>query len=183
MNTKQQIVWQGIDAPSMELLTLHSLDDGYSARSHILGISDGKPYRVTYAIDCDLLGEVKRVEWDGGELVSDQPGIWLDQDGTWRKEFQDCRTVDIRQTPFTNTLAVKYTELGTGMSLEIPVIYIDAVANTVSVDRQRYTLLSWSQSRRRYRFENASGYMNEIEVDGDDLVIDYPDLFKRLYPS
>lgn len=178
----KQIVWQGIDQPSMELLTLHNGDERYRAHSHVIGISDGKPYSVTYAIDYDLLGEVRRVEWDGGELVNDEPGIWLDQDGTWRKEFQDYRTVDIRQTPFTNTLAIKYAELGTGMTLEIPVIYIDAAANTLTMDRQRYTLLSWSQTRRRYRFENSSGYVNEIDVDADDLVIDYPGLFKRVYP-
>jgi uncharacterized protein len=52
----------------------------------------------------------------------------------------------------------------------------------VTIDRQHYTCLSWSPTRRRYRFENASGYVNEIDVDADDLVIDYPGLFKRVYP-
>ena len=182
MEKTRQIVWEGIDQTSIELLTLHSDDEGSRARSQIIGVSDGNPFSLSYIVEYNLMGEVHHVEWDGGELVSDQPGIWLDQDGTWRKEFQDCRTVDIRQTPFTNTLAILYAELGTGMTLEIPVIYIDAVANTVTIDRQRYTCLAWTQTRRRYRFENVSGYSNEIDVDADDLVINYPHLFRRVYP-
>jgi hypothetical protein len=77
----------------------------------------------------------------------------VDESGADRPEFEYCRTVDIRQTPFTNTLAILYAELGEGMSLEVPVIHVDLSTGRRSVAVQRYTALAWSPSCSRYRFE------------------------------
>ncbi|MDX2140725.1 MAG: putative glycolipid-binding domain-containing protein [Chloroflexota bacterium] len=177
----KRLVWQGIDQPSMEYLTLTGHDYGWNARGCIIGLWDGQPYSATYNLEYDLMGEVRRVAWDTGELVQREPGIWSDGEGHERREFVECRTVDIRQTPFTNTLAILYAELGTGMSLEIPVVYINLVTNEVIVVRQRYTCLSWSPAVSRYRFQQDD-YTVEFDVDAELNVNDYPGLFTRLYP-
>jgi hypothetical protein len=174
-------MWHGIEQPSTELVTLASHDYGFHARGSIIGMWDSQPYQATYTLEYDLLGEVRRVAWDTGELVQEEPGIWRDQDGKDRPEFEPCRTVDIRQTPFTNTLAILYAELGTGMSLEVPVVHINIVTSEVSVVRQRYSLLSWSPTGARYRFEQGD-YNVELDVDSNSVVRDYPSLFRRLYP-
>ncbi len=177
----RRYVWQGIVQSSLEHLTLTEGDDGAHVAGVIVGLSNGQPVHLTYAIDYNLLGEVARVAWDTGELVSREPGWWLDQDGSNRPEFERCRTVDIRQTPFTNTLAILYAELGTGMALELPVIAIDLVTSQIEVVSQRYTCLAWSPTGARYRFEEGE-FAAEIAVDRDHIVIDYPGLFRRLYP-
>lgn len=174
-------VWQGVEYPSMEYSAVVQGDEGYQARGTIVGLWDGEPYQISYRIQYSLLGEVLRVSWDTGELVMDEPGFWIDETGAERPEFVECRTIDIRQTPFTNTLAILYAELGTGMSLEVPVIYIDLLSKDLKVVRQRYTCLSWMPTRARYRFQQAD-YEVEFDVDADSLVEDYPGLFTRLYP-
>jgi hypothetical protein len=180
MNIKRA-VWQGVEYPSMEYVAIAKSDEGFQAHGTIVGLWDGEPYHVNYRIAYSLLGDVSRVSCDTGELVADAPGMWRDETRALRPEFGECRTVDIRQTPFTNTLAILYAELGTGMSLEIPVIYIDLVVGEVSVVRQRYMCLSWMPTGARYRFQQAD-YEVEFDVDVDSLVKDYPGLFQRLYP-
>ena len=177
----RRYVWRGLEHPSMEVLTLAPRDDGADAHGTIVGVWDGEPFQLTYRVEYNLLGEVSRVAWDTGELVSREPGWWVDEEGRDRPEFQACRTVDIRQTPFTNTLAILYAELSTGMSLETPVIHIDGVRNDIQVAVQRYTALTWNPAGSRYRFESGS-FISEIAVDADGIVVDYPGLFERIYP-
>ncbi|HYO87762.1 MAG TPA: putative glycolipid-binding domain-containing protein, partial [Candidatus Limnocylindrales bacterium] len=157
------------------------LDYGAHARGQIVGLWQGQPYQIAYSVEYNLLGEVARVAWDTGELAQREPGWWVDETGADRSEFELCRTVDIRQTPFTNTLAILYAELGTGMTLEFPVIHIDLVTNALEVAVQRYTALEWSPARARYRFQQGD-YEAVIPVDADAIVMNYPGLFRRLYP-
>ncbi|MFN8379899.1 MAG: putative glycolipid-binding domain-containing protein [Anaerolineae bacterium] len=178
----RKYVWQGLDEPITELLTLQPYEHGAHAHGTILGVWEQQPIFHAYLVEYNLLGEVARVAWDTGELVSHEPGWWVDENGTDRPEFQSCRTVDIRQTPFTNTLAILYAELGTGMSLEIPVIHIDLVTNERVVAVQRYTALQWSPARSQYRFQQGNSEA-DLVVDGDNVVIDYPRLFKRIFPE
>jgi hypothetical protein len=180
MNIKRA-VWQGAEYPSIDYVAIVKSDEGFLALGAIVGVWAGEPYHANYRIAYSLLGDVSRVSWDTGELVADAPGVWRDETGALRSEFAECRTLDIRQTPFTNTLAILYAELGTGMSLEMPVIHIDLVASELNVVRQRYTCLSWMPTGARYRFQQAD-YEVEFDVDVDSLVKDYPGLFQRLYP-
>lgn len=180
MNIKR-VIWQGVEYPSMEYTAVVQDDEGYHVRGIIVGLWAGEPYSGAYRLQCSLLGEVTRVAWDTGELTSKEPGLWYDETGTERREFTECRIIDIRQTPVTNTLAILYSELGTGMTLEIPVIHIDIVTNQLSIAHQRYTCLAWTPSLRRYRFTQSS-YEVDLDVDADNLLKDYPGLFKRLYP-
>jgi len=58
------------------------------------------------------------------------------------------------------------------------VVYVRIPELTVTTERQRYGCLA---PRRRYRFESVdSDFGREIEVDGDGLVVTYPDLFRRV---
>jgi hypothetical protein len=48
---------------------------------------------------------------------------------------------------------------------------------------QRYTCLEARPEGGRYRYENtASGFTAELTVDAAGLVIDYAELWKRLWP-
>ena len=178
----RRYVWQGLDQPTMEYLTVSPRESGAHVRGAIVGVWEQQPIHCTYVVEYNLLGEVTRVAWDTGELVSREPGLWVDENGDDRPEFQTCRTVDIRQTPFTNTLAILYAELGTGMTLEIPVIHIDLVASERTVAVQRYTALQWTPAGSRYRFQQGD-FEAEISVDADGVVLDYPGLFTRIYPT
>jgi hypothetical protein len=59
----------------------------------------------------------------------------------------------------------------------IRVVYIALPAMTAEPVEQAYTRLK----ERRYRYEGiTSQYTAELHVDDDGLVIDYPELFRRV---
>ncbi|MGX5828677.1 putative glycolipid-binding domain-containing protein [Mesorhizobium sp. 43Arga] len=66
--------------------------------------------------------------------------------------------------------------LATGQSAEITTAFIEFPALTVS-NPQRYACL---EEARRYLYESrASGFRLEVEIDGDGLVVTYPDFWQR----
>ena len=86
--------------------------------------------------------------------------------------------VDLALTPFTNTLPIRRLGLGTGESAEIRVAYVELPAFAVTTDPQRYTCL---EPERRYRYESLeSGFVREIDIDVNGLVVTYPGLFRRV---
>ncbi|HEY7358005.1 MAG TPA: putative glycolipid-binding domain-containing protein, partial [Ktedonobacterales bacterium] len=63
------------------------------------------------------------------------------------------------------------------------VAYINIPTLSLSPAMQRYTCLEARPEGGRYRYENtASGFTAELTVDAAGLVIDYAELWKRLWP-
>ncbi len=128
-----------------------------------------------------------RVAYVGG------PQLHLSADGRghWHDAVRDrpvpalegCLDVDIGMTPATNTLPIKRLGLAAGEGREITVAYVplpDEIEGAFlpRPARQRYTCLA---EGRRYRYEGLfRGFTAELEVDGDGLVLDYPETFRRL---
>jgi hypothetical protein len=89
--------------------------------------------------------------------------------------------VDLLPTPFTNTLPIRRLRLAVGDSREILVAYVTVPGLELSAARQRYTRLEPRDGRDVYRFEGlGSGFVAEVTVDAEGLVVDYPGLFRRV---
>ena len=101
---------------------------------------------------------------------------------SWPNAAED---IDIEITPFTNSLPVRRLNLAAGESAEIEAAYVAFPELTVGPARQRYSCLERAgPTGSRYRYENpASGFTAELELDRDGLVLDYPALFQRSWPS
>src|SRR5919202_919336 len=110
--------------------------------------------------------EVVRVDLHRAlRLRSDGEGRW---DG--HPELDGCLDVDLRCTPFTNTLPIRRLREGgavraawIGLELEIEPL------------QQRYTPLG----DRRWHYQ-AGDFERELEVDEHGLVIDYPGGWRRV---
>jgi hypothetical protein len=99
-------------------------------------------------------------------------------------QYDGCTAIDIRETPFTNTIAIKQLRLEPGETGELDLIYVELVKGTTSRDRQRYTCIEKSAQGSVYQFEQlSSAFTATIPFDENDLVIDYPELFRRVYPK
>ncbi|MBC7812898.1 MAG: putative glycolipid-binding domain-containing protein, partial [Burkholderiales bacterium] len=62
---------------------------------------------------------------------------------------------------------------------DINVVYVNPFERTVTPEMQRYTCLS----PNLYHFEMPSiDFSADIPVDDDGFVLDYPDLFRRVWP-
>jgi uncharacterized protein len=74
--------------------------------------------------------------------------------------------------------------LNSDESAEVKVVYFTIPGMQVSVAHQRYTCLEASNAGGKYKFESLDdGFTAVIAVDGDGLVEDYPELFKRVWMS
>jgi hypothetical protein len=180
----QRIVWNSLVDNTTELLTIH--DNGEKNVSGLLvGVADDRPVGLSYRLKIDSNWCVNEVSLtcNGGDSFESyfikRAGKWFDKDHKHLKDFDGADDVDITLTPFTNTLPINRIRLQAAESKEILVIYFDLTELKVYPARQRYTNLG----NNNYRFEHLdTGFMAIIEVDDDGFVVEYPGLFKRVYP-
>jgi hypothetical protein len=90
--------------------------------------------------------------------------------------------VDFTATPFTNTLPIRRLDWQVGTSHAIQVVYIVHPGFQIYPAAQTYTCLAISSSEARYHFK-MDDFEQEITVDQDGFVIDYPELFERVWTA
>ena len=159
--------------------------DCITARSVVVGARGGVPYGLGYRIDLTEDWRVRTVELSltggaGLRLSNDGAGNWRDADGRPLPAFTGCLFPDISATPFTNTLPIRRLGLAIGESARIRVLYLPVPSLVPEVVEQRYTRLA----ERRWLYEGLfRGFQAELEVDGDGIVLDYPETFLRIAPE
>ena len=160
-----------------------------SADAVVLAFDDGmRPYRLAYRLDWSRDGRLRSatlsVTDDAGsrglDLVADGAGHWRDGTNGALPALDGCLDIDIWPTPFTNAFPIRRTPFAIGERRMVRVAWVEAPALTVRPVPQAYTRLR----DRLYRFESldGSGFVADLAVDGDGLVIDYPGLFARVPP-
>lgn len=181
--------WQG--EPGLEHLHLTQDMAGRVADGLVIGVLDNTPFRLHYRIVCDAGWQVREatVDLQGAratrvELRTDRAGHWTTPTGDALPALDGCLDVDIRATPFTNTLPIRRLALQPGASAELLVAYISVPDLDVRAVRQRYTCLDARPDGGTYRYESlTSGFTAELLLDADGLVIDYPDVWRRVWPA
>ncbi|HEX2912169.1 MAG TPA: putative glycolipid-binding domain-containing protein [Chloroflexia bacterium] len=191
------ILWQGWDYPSLEHLRLAISDREIEADSLFVGQhyrldedEDRSPFRFQYNIKCNsqwqiLQLDIKLLSPDQTSQVlalkSDGAGSWFDSKGTLLPDLAGCQDVDISITPFTNTLPIRRLSLQPGESADIRVLYIKLPELQYKPVQQRYTCIDQDKHGGLYRFEvPGSDFVVELPVDENKLVLDYPELFRRV---
>lgn len=170
--------WMSEEHGGLEHLELDASDQGVVAESVLIGGEGGFMYRI----ECDSHWRVTRVaiRRAGGatlDLLSNAQGNWTDASGRSRIDLEGCIDIDISATPFTNTLPIRRLKLKQDERRVIRVVYIALPEMTAEPVEQAYTRLE----ERTYRYEGiTSHYTAELPVDEDGLVIDYPELFRRV---
>lgn len=181
-------MWWAWDGPGLGHLRLTVRDSGNVADGLVLGVAEGRPFRIAYEVRCDPYWRVRhaRVGAPGEpprvELLSDGEGHWATTDGKAVKYLEGCEYVDIAETPFTNTLPIRRLGLPPGGSAEISVAYLDGTELQPWPEPQRYARLEDDDRGGLYRFLSLDGgFTADLPVDADGLVVDYPGLFKRAF--
>ncbi|WP_253582834.1 putative glycolipid-binding domain-containing protein [Deinococcus sp. HSC-46F16] len=176
-----KVVWRSLnpDRPSLEHLHLSPWAE---ATGTVIGISEGQPFTLFYWLDLGKDGHPMRLRCDVDDgrhldLSRSGGGEWTTAEQEGLPLLRGCTDVDIRVTPFTNTLPLRRLSLRVGEGQEVWAVWVDVPSLDLRPTRQRYT----RTGEDTYRYENLdSGYSNEITVDGARLVTLYPDAFKRL---
>jgi hypothetical protein len=114
-------------------------------------------------------------------LQADGRGHWRHVDGRAIDGLDGCTDVDIWPTPFTNSFPILREPMVVGERRQFRIAWVSAPDLTVRPKRQAYTRLA----DRLYLFEtlDGSGFRAELAVDEDGIVLEYPDLFRRVEVS
>ncbi|MBC7842469.1 MAG: putative glycolipid-binding domain-containing protein [Gemmatimonadaceae bacterium] len=161
-----------------------------SADSVLLACDEsGVPFRLTYLLRWDAAGCIRTADFHSRHglqekrllLRSDGSGHWTTGDGHALAGLKGCIDIDIWPTPLTNSLPIWRSQLRIGERREFRMAWIAAPDLTVEAKQQAYTRLR----DRLYLFESLddSGFQATLDVDEDDIVLDYPGLFRRLSVS
>ena len=188
---RREVVWSAYDEPGLGHLRLDIRDDGAVVADGLLvGVTEGRPFRVAYEVRCDAGWRVRAVrvgvpgEPPGVELLSDEKGDWTTPDGRAVPHLEGCIDVDISVTPFTNTLPIRRLGLAPMESAEISVAYFEGTELQAWPEPQRYTCLEKRDRGGLYRFQSLDGgFTADLPVDTDGLVLDYPGLFRRAFEA
>jgi len=184
---QRHILWQPWNEPGFEHLHLRTAGDGVSADSVVVGMAAGEPFRIRYVVRCDAQRRVRDVmleRLDGEERITlhaDGYGHWTDGNGAPLPELDGCIDADIGATPFTNTLPINRLDFAPGHTHDIRVVYIAVPDLHISAKPQRYTCIERHADGATFQFRSlGSDFVADLPVDGDGIVLDYPQLFRRV---
>ena len=181
-----EVLWEQLIDKGLEHLILHH-GVQINAEGLVVGMLQDIVYRIQYQIICDSKWQTQRVNakdlLSGKEFTLTRSGDeWLDEQGHVIESLSGCTDVDIRVTPFTNTLPIRRLNLEQGESKEIAVVYVNAPGLSLSKFEQRYSCLSKDENGGVYKYESLnSGFTSDLKVDVDGLVLDYPGIFKLIW--
>jgi len=187
---EQHVMWLPWAGPGLEHLSLLQQQEGIVAGGLILGVQEQQPFRVRYEIHCTPHWELRAVHVSvlsaflpSLHLFTDGAGHWTTDRGEALPSLQGCLDVEISVTPFTNTLPIRRLALQPGATATLSMVYLAVPKLLIEVTQQRYTCLESTISGGRYRFESledgVSSFTADLPVDRDQLVLDYPGLFRR----
>ena len=177
--------WTPAEGVGTEHLSIRSTaENGVVAEGMMVGARHGTMYGLHYRVTCDALWRVREAMLSlAGEerrlhLIADGEGNWWDGDEHQIEALRGCVDIDISATPFTNTLPIRRLALEQGEAREILVAYIAVPTLVPEPVRQRYTCI---EHGRCYRYEGLfRGYVGDLPVDADGIVLDYPGTFRRV---
>jgi hypothetical protein len=190
----RDVLWTPWDGLGLEHLRLEVGAEAIGADSAIIAMLDATALRANYQIACDTAWRVREVRITTSHPVATVIHLHADGAGHWSNATDEalpaldgCVDVDFAATPFTNTPPIRRLDLRPGESAEVAVVYIDAPSLEVTPVQQRYTCLASDASGGRFRFEALpyaalpDGFVAELSVDADMLVLDYPPLFRCVW--
>jgi hypothetical protein len=187
---RREVVWAAWGGPGLEHLRVETDERGGRADGMVIEVADQRPFSLRYRVDWDATWRTRQVqasllgsaEWEL-LLTADGAGGWFGADGAPLAALDGCLDVDLAATPFTNTLPIRRLALRPAAAADVRVAYLAVPELTVCANTQRYTRLADGPNGQRYRFEaNEGTFVETLAIDADGLVLDYPGLFRRVWP-
>jgi uncharacterized protein len=162
------LVWAGADDPRFEVAFLDPSGGGFRARGTQLGTT----YRLTYEVETDASFVTQRFAAEC-ETAQESRSIDLRRGIELTEEILD---VDLAFSPIFNSLPVlRDGLLDGGRARTYTMAFVDVPELTVSASKQEYTPLE--QGVVRYR---SGAFVADIVFDSEGLVVDYPQLARRV---
>jgi uncharacterized protein len=197
----RMLAWEGTDGWRAELAEVELGTGGLLATGVQLG-DDPRPYRLDYRLDALDGFRTRRLEIElrSGEAqrsldLRRDAGVW-----SWRRtvdgrpeapsspvdseplsEAEDC---DLALSPLTNLMPIRRAGLSSGTgALDLVCAWVSVPDLTVRPYRQRYEHVRRESGGSTVRFIDrgpAAGFVADLALDTDGLVLDYPGIARRV---
>lgn len=190
------LTWQRIASPSLESVRLLFSEGRLRASGRIVAAAN--PGRGTEAFNASFIASVERSDQAGRlmfrtttaeeerqiTLSRTEDGIWLIDHGdgtTERNAFDGAIDVDIAGAVTFNALPVRRLALHREPAeQELPVLCVSLPDLAVRLARQTYRTVSISDGGEAVINYSEPGYNEDITVDRDGMVIDFPGRARRI---
>ena len=165
--SRRVVLWEPWNAPGAEYLELIVDETGVDARGSMIRFIHGEPTRVEYAMACDSSWRVCAVRVTcRGRTLTLEP-----------RQLNAADDVDLYACAFTNTLPIRRTNFADDFTINA--LFINLPDLRLEHARQHYTRIG----ERTYRYTGLdTGFVGEITVDEDGLVVDYTSVVRRVWP-
>ena len=176
-----QVQWATWAGDGLETTTIRWENEGFTVTGAV-GDAPGREH-IQYVLRLSASWQVRQFllfrDLDEPDLwlATDGSGRWGEMNGAHRTELDGCYDVDVACTPMTQTLPIRRLPLLDGDTADLPVVVIDPDTLEVRSDLHRYTRIGahcWQHK------SGELGIATEFEVDQFGLVVDYPELFRRV---
>lgn len=198
--TRRMVLWSGLDGWTAEAARIEISADRVRATGSQLG-ADPLPYRLDYALDATGPGFVTRhlrlaAAGEGWRRSLD---LLRDEDGAWRAEAKaegdaglpdaggaldalgpDAVDCDLAHSPLTNLMPIRRHRIHQQPAAhDFTMAWVSVPDLAVHADAQRYEHVRPGV----VRFSQPSGFAAELDLDGDGLVLRYPQIAVRVGPG
>lgn len=185
-----ELMWRHEDEPGFEHVRI---DDGHPEwtvfDSMFVREHEGQVRRGGYTLIVDkawrtleirIMVEQAPGSMAARHLLASGDGSWTDANSNLIPELDGCIDLDIAWTPLTNTLPIRRLGLQNGAEAESRLVYIALPELAIRPMKQTYSRID--ANTVRYQSETR-GFTRDIVVDDEGYVVDYPDVFLRMWPA
>lgn len=172
----KSILWRRIDLPGHESSRVHDRDSERWLEGTAVFLHEGAPCRLDYVVRCDADWRTQQCSvwgWVGSESIDieirTEKGRWSLGE-TVCAEVEGALDIDLNFSPSTNLLPIRRLELDVGHEAAVRAAWLRFPSFELAPLEQTYRRLDAT----RYRYESVSGFVAELETDGNGFVTDYP---------
>lgn len=177
----KNILWRRLDRAGHEWARLEPRGAEQRLEGTAVFTHEGEPCRFDYLVVCNSRWETRRGNvsgWLGNERVD------LDiraEGGRWWLEERLCPEVDgaldidLNFSPSTNLLPIRRLALEVGQQAAVRAAWLRFPSFDLVPLEQSYHRVDTS----KYRYESASGFVTELEVDRTGFVTLYPRVWTK----
>ena len=175
------VLWRRNDWGGHEAAHLVEMESGWEIAGTAVFVYEARPCRLDYTVACDVgwrTVSARVAGWVGDDAID--VAITVDTRGRWWFNDAECPTVarcidvDLNFSPSTNLLPIRRLRLGDGQTAGVRAAWLRFPSFTLEPFDQTYRRFGPSA----YRYESASGFVAELEVDDVGFVTRYADIWQ-----
>ncbi|MCP2197805.1 putative glycolipid-binding domain-containing protein [Lentzea flava] len=185
------ITWQGLHEPRLEQVRLLlSSDQRLRASGRMVAAGPDEQFNASFEVSVGESGQVTRLLLRTATVLEErQCSLSRTEDGAWlvdhgqgakRETFNDALDVDVQFAVLFNTIPIRRLNLHREEGeYDLPVVWVSLPDLSVKVVTQTYKTISVGAEESVVRFRSG-GFEQDIKVDQNGLVVDYPLISKRI---